>query len=142
MRKRSRAYGLFFVGQLDGAGGFAGFERGLELGEGGELGLDLAVGVGGLRAFSTLAWRFSTVSRSASSSSVLMMSMSCSGLTPPATWTTSGSSKQRTTWQMASVARMWPRNWLPRPSPLRRAFDEAGDVDELHGGGDEAIWAG
>src|SRR5204863_390164 len=47
--------------------------------------------------FSYLAsWR-STVSRSASASSVLIVSMSETGLTLPATWTTFGSSKQRTT---------------------------------------------
>src|SRR5690606_14218392 len=34
------------------------------------------------------------------------------------TWITSGCSKQRTTWQMASTSRMWARNLLPRPSPL------------------------
>ena len=31
---------------------------------------------------------------------------------------TLSSSKQRTTWTMASVSRMLARNWLPRPSPL------------------------
>jgi hypothetical protein len=36
---------------------------------------------------------------------------------PPRTWMTSGSSKQRTTWQTASTSRMWARNWLPSPSP-------------------------
>ena len=85
-----------------------------------------------LAARSTLVFRFSTVSRSASSSSVLMMSMSCSGLTPPATWITSGSSKHRTTWQIASVARICPRNWLPSPSPLLAPSTRPGDVDELH----------
>jgi hypothetical protein len=30
----------------------------------------------------------------------------------------SPSSKQRTTCRMASTLRMWPKNWLPRPSPL------------------------
>ncbi len=40
--------GLFFVGEVDGAGGLAGFEGCLEFGEGGELGLDLVVGGGGL----------------------------------------------------------------------------------------------
>src|SRR5690606_1686335 len=34
------------------------------------------------------------------------------------TWMTSGFSKQRTTWVMASTSRMWARNLLPRPSPL------------------------
>ncbi len=46
-----------------------------------------------------------------------MVSMSDSGETAPSTWTTSGSSKARTTWQMASASRMLARNLLPRPSP-------------------------
>ena len=40
------------------------------------------------------------------------------GLMLPSTWVTFGSSKQRTTWMMASVVRMFERNLLPRPSPL------------------------
>ncbi|KOT22681.1 hypothetical protein DM52_2456 [Burkholderia mallei] len=47
-----------------------------------------------------------------------MTSMSSSGLTLPATWMTFSSSKQRTTCVIASVSRMFARNWLPRPSPL------------------------
>ncbi|MCY1250612.1 hypothetical protein D9M72_642680 [compost metagenome] len=47
-----------------------------------------------------------------------MTSMSDSGSTLPATWITLSSSKQRTTWVMASVSRILARNWLPRPSPL------------------------
>lgn len=43
--------------------------------------------------------------------------MSDSGETLPSTWTTSPSSKARTTWQMASASRMLARNLLPRPSP-------------------------
>src|SRR3954467_4356002 len=47
-----------------------------------------------------------------------MTSMSATGSTLPATWITFSSSKQRTTLTIASVSRMWLRNWLPRPSPL------------------------
>ena len=36
----------------------------------------------------------------------------------PSTWVTSSSSKQRTTWAMASTSRMLARNWLPSPSPF------------------------
>ena len=46
-----------------------------------------------------------------------MVSTSLLGSTRPATCTTSGSPKKRTTSQMASVSRMFARNWLPRPSP-------------------------
>ncbi|MCY1305656.1 hypothetical protein D9M70_554750 [compost metagenome] len=66
-------------------------------------------------------WRcraFSAACRSARASSVSMTSMSAIGSTLPATWITLGSSKQRTTFTMASVSRMCERNWLPRPSPL------------------------
>src|SRR5690606_15851349 len=64
-------------------------------------------------------WRaFSTESRSASASSVSMVSMSEIGSTRPATWTTSLCSKQRTTCAIASTSRMWARNLLPSPSPL------------------------
>ena len=51
-------------------------------------------------------------------SSVSMMDRSRSGFTAPSTWVTSPSSKQRTTWTMASVSRMLARKALPRPSPL------------------------
>src|SRR5688572_8606706 len=61
---------------------------------------------------------FSTESRSASASSVSMVSMSEIGSTLPVTWTMSPCSKQRTTWVIASTSRMWARNLLPRPSPL------------------------
>ncbi len=43
--------------------------------------------------------------------------MSSIGSTFPETWITSPSSKQRTTWMMASVSRMFVRNLFPRPSP-------------------------
>ena len=57
----------------------------------------------------------SRVCRSARISSVTTVSMSRSGDTSPSTWVTSGSANTRTTWQIASVSRMWARNWLPRP---------------------------
>ena len=47
-----------------------------------------------------------------------MVSMSAMGSTLPSTWVMSPSSKQRTTWAMASTSRMLARNWLPRPSPF------------------------
>ena len=50
-------------------------------------------------------------------SSVLTVSMSPAGSTRASTWITSSSWNARTTWHMASVSRMAPRNWLPRPSP-------------------------
>src|SRR5689334_18948421 len=65
-----------------------------------------------------LSTRFSMLSRSASISSVSMVSMSASGAILPSTWVMSESSKQRTTWAMASTSRMLARNWLPKPSPL------------------------
>ena len=60
---------------------------------------------------------FSSVCRSARISSVTTVSMSRSGDTSPSTCVTSGSANTRTTWQIASVSRMWARNWLPRPWP-------------------------
>ena len=51
----------------------------------------------------------------------------------------SSSSKQRTTWTMASTSRMWVRNLLPRPSPCAGALDQAGDVHELDRGGDDHL---
>ena len=62
--------------------------------------------------------RFSMLSRSASISSVSMVSASATGSTRPSTWVTSSSMKQRNTWAMASVSRILARNWLPNPSPL------------------------
>jgi len=69
-------------------------------------------------AFSARCRPRSTVSRSASASSVLMISMSASGSMRPATCTTSSLTKQRTTCAIASVSRMCDRNLLPSPSPL------------------------
>ena len=65
-----------------------------------------------------LSTRFSRLSRSASISSVSMVSISASGAILPSTWVMSESSKQRTTCATASTSRMVARNWLPRPSPL------------------------
>ena len=73
-----------------------------------------------LDAFST---RRFTISRSAMISSRSMVSMSPRGSTGtfvPASATTCmmfSSSKQRTTWMMASVRRMFSRNLFPRPAP-------------------------
>ena len=50
--------------------------------------------------------RLSTLSRSAKQSSVLIISISRTGSTEPATCVILGSSKQRITWAMASTWRM------------------------------------
>ena len=76
--------------------------------------------IASLPDFVSLASRgvaFSSVCRSARISSVTTVSMSRSGDTSPSTWLTSGSLNTRTTWHIASVSRMWPRNWLPSPWP-------------------------
>ena len=70
-----------------------------------------------LTSFSYRVIAFSSVCRSASWSSALIVSMSFFGSTAPSTCTTSESAKPRTTWAMASASRMLARNWLPRPSP-------------------------
>ena len=59
---------------------------------------------------------------SASISSISIVSMSETGSTLPATWITSGSSKQRTTWMIASTSRMCDRNLLPSPWPSLAPF--------------------
>ncbi len=43
--------------------------------------------------------------------------MSATGSTAPSGWGTPESEWARTTWQIASVSRIAPRNWLPSPSP-------------------------
>ena len=68
--------------------------------------------------FSYFAICLSTVARSASASSVLIVSMSETGSILPVTCTTLSSSKQRTTCAIASVSRIVARNWLPSPSPF------------------------
>ena len=72
-----------------------------------------------LGARDTRARAFSTVSRSARSSSVLITSMSAPGSTRPSTWITFSSSKQRTTWAMASVSLMLAEELVPQPFALR-----------------------
>ena len=52
------------------------------------------------------------------------------GSTLPSGWMTFGSPCARTTWTIASVSRMFARNWLPSPSPLCAPAHEAGDVVE------------
>ena len=71
-----------------------------------------------LAFFCNAGRRFSRLSRSASISSVSMVSASRIGSTLPSTWVTSVSSKQRSTCTMASTSRILARNWLPRPTPL------------------------
>ena len=66
----------------------------------------------------TFACRRSAVSRSASSSSVSIVSMSRAGSTEPSGWMTLSSVWVRTTCRSASHSRMLARNLLPRPSPL------------------------
>ena len=48
--------------------------------------------------------------------------MSAAGSTRSSTWMTSGSSKTRTTWQIASDSRMLARNLLPSPAPSDAPF--------------------
>ena len=72
--------------------------------------------------FSTRLMRFSTVSRSLNCSSRSMISLSRTGFTEPSTCTILSLSKQRSTCMIASVSRMLPRNWFPRPSPLLAPF--------------------
>jgi len=62
--------------------------------------------------------RFSTVSRSASSSSVLTRTASRAGSTFPSTWAMRGSSKSRRMCRRASTWRIWLMKWLPNPSPF------------------------
>ena len=73
-------------------------------------------------ALTALSMRRSRISRSEKISSRLMTSMSLFGPMLPSTWTISPSSKQRTTWTMASTSRMLDKNLLPRPSPLDAPF--------------------
>ncbi len=68
-------------------------------------------------SFSRRGRAFSTVCRSARTSSVLMVSMSSPGSTLPSTCTTSSSTKARMTWHTASASRMVARNLLPSPCP-------------------------
>ena len=51
-----------------------------------------------------------------------MVPMSRTGSTVLSTCVMFSSSKQRTTWTMASTSRMCERNLFPRPSPLEAPF--------------------
>ena len=64
-----------------------------------------------------LANCFSTVAKSARANSVLMTSMSSSGLTWLATWVMFSSSKHLTMCAIASHSRMFAKNLFPKPSP-------------------------
>ena len=72
--------------------------------------------------FCCFASRLSIVSRSFNCNSVSMISLSRIGSIVPSTCVMLSSSKQRRTWMIASVSRIFPRNLLPRPSPLLAPF--------------------
>ena len=66
--------------------------------------------------------RLSMISKSANISSILMISISRIGFTPPSTWVMLLSSKHLTTSTMASTSRIWDKNLFPNPSPLEAPF--------------------
>ena len=66
--------------------------------------------------------RFSTVSRSFNCNSVSIIPLSRTGSTVPSTWVILSLSKQRNTWIIALVLRMFARNLFPRPSPFDAPF--------------------
>ena len=71
-----------------------------------------------LAIFSNFGRRFSTDSKSANTSSILITSISSIGLTRPETCVTLSSSNARTTWQIASTSRICDKNLFPNPSPF------------------------
>ena len=75
-----------------------------------------------LAILATRAIRLSTDSKSANTNSKLIVSISAIGSTLPATCVIFSSSKQRTTWQIASTWRMWLKNLFPKPSPRLAPF--------------------
>ncbi len=68
--------------------------------------------------FSVFVYCFSSVSKSANSNSVSMISASRTGSTDPSIWVILSSLKQRTTCIIAATCLICPKNRLPRPSPL------------------------
>ena len=90
--------------------------------------------------FSMVGYRFVTASRSASMSSVLMISTSRMGSTDPATWMMFGSSKHRTTCAMACDSRMCARNWFPSPSPLDAPFTSPAMSTKVAVAGTRTFW--
>ena len=81
---------------------------------------------------------FSSVAMSARMSSVLMVSTSEVGSTLPATCTTSGSPKKRTTSQIGVGLADVREELVAQALALAGARHEACDVHELHGGGHDA----
>ena len=131
--------GFFFVGEIDCAGGFAGFEGLLELGDGGELGLDFVVGVGGLVELLDFGVAlFDGVEVGEEELGVddvdVVEGVDAAGdvddfgVVEAADDVADGVGG-------ADVA----EELVAEAFALGGAFDEAGDVDELHGGGDEGF---
>ena len=60
----------------------------------------------------------SSESKSESNNSVSIISASLTGSTDPLTCTIPESSKHLTTWIIADVSLIWPKNLFPNPSPL------------------------
>ena len=129
--------GLFFVGEIDGASGLAGFEGFFEFGESGELGLDLVVGVGGLVEFFdfgvTLVDGVEVGEQQLGVDDVDVVQrvdaagdVNDLGVVEAADDVADGVGG-------ADVA----EELIAQAFALAGAFDQAGDVDELHGGGDE-----
>ena len=68
--------------------------------------------------FAILSNLFWAISKSAKTSSTLIISISSTGSILPETWIIFSSSKQRTTSTMASTSLIWDKNLLPSPSPF------------------------
>ena len=92
-----------------------------------------------LAAFSAFARRFSTVSRSASRSSVLMMSMSCERVDVAGDVDDFGVMEAADHVQDRVGLADVREELVAQAFALAGAFDDAGDVDELHGGGDDGV---
>ena len=70
-----------------------------------------------------------------------MVAMSDAGSMRPSTWVTSPSSKQRTTWAMASHSRILAEELVAEALALGGAAHEAGDIDEGEPGRDDFLRA-
>lgn len=83
-------------------------------------------------AFFRSGWmRRSRLSRSASISSVSMVSASRNGSTLPSTWVMLSSSKQRRTCTTASVSRMLAKELVAQTLTFRRAAHQSRDIHEF-----------
>ncbi len=131
--------GFFFVGEIDGAGGLAGFESLLEFRESGELGLDLVIGVGGLAELFYLGVALVDGVEVGEEELGVDDVDVVEGIDAAGDVDDLGVVEATDDVADGVGGADVAEELIAEAFAFGGSFDEAGDVDELHGGGDEGF---